>query len=467
MQLKSVSLAMVTLTAVLAASPSAHAQTDVGTPPPAIANHKAPEWFRDAKFGIFVHWGLYSVPGFAPPDAKEMTTSGVQLSRNPYAEWYFNSLHIPGSPTSVFHKNAYGAATDYYSFRAAFRAASADWNADRWAEIFKRAGARYSVLTTKHHDGYQLWPSAVRNPSKSAEEITNPRDLVGQFTIAMRRQGIRVGLYYSSLLDWSVRPQTINNVNEVSPQSAPQEASYAKYVDAQWRELIARYKPDILWSDIGYPAKGDAYGVVTDYLKAVPDGVIDNRWAPFKIGDYPTPEYSKFEKTASDPWEMTRGIGKSFGLNRVEPVADSLTGPGLIELLVDVVSKNGNLLLDVGPEPDGSLRAVDVDRLNTIGDWLSKDGEAIYGTRPFTRFGDTLPGGARVRYTTRGHSLYVVFLDAPGTGIIVLRNIGTRRKATLLAGAKSIPLSVTGEGVSLTIPAEDAGQRFLAIRLEP
>ncbi len=131
-----------------------------------LSRHPLPQWYADAKLGIFVHWGLYSVPGWAPLSHPEHDFRNVDyIKNNPYAEWYYNVMRIDGSPTQAYHRQHYGGDFDYYNFVPVFNQESAKWKPDQWAEIFHDAGARYVVLTTKHHDGFTLWPSATPNPT--------------------------------------------------------------------------------------------------------------------------------------------------------------------------------------------------------------------------------------------------------------------------------------------------------------
>ena len=144
-----------------------------------LNRHPLPEWYADAKLGIFIHWGLYSVPGWAPLVHPEHDfTSQDYITHNPYAEWYLNSMRLDGSPTQAYHREHYGANYDYYNFAAVFDQEIQKWNPDAWAKVFRDAGAKYVVLTTKHHDGFTLWPSATPNPSspgRSAACVARPR----------------------------------------------------------------------------------------------------------------------------------------------------------------------------------------------------------------------------------------------------------------------------------------------------
>src|SRR5260370_32103253 len=164
-------------------------------------------------------------------------------------------MRLEGAPTKAYHREHYGADYDYYNFAPVFNRENQKWNQDTWAKIFHDAGAKYVVLTTKHHDGFTLWPSLTSNPKLPAERQHATRDLVGELTAAVGKQGLRMGLYYSGGYDWTFVPGPIRvpaDYEAVKPQSE----AYGKYVDAQMRELIERYHPAVLWNDIDYPKSG-------------------------------------------------------------------------------------------------------------------------------------------------------------------------------------------------------------------
>src|SRR5689334_20586997 len=169
-----------------------------------VAAHPLPDWYDDAKLGIFLHWGLYSVPGWAPqvPDIQELLRDhgpAYMLANNPYAEWYRNTMQVPGSPTRRHHREVYGDAP-YDAFVEPFDAGADAADLDALADLCRRGGARYVVLTTKHHEGFTLWPSALAHPAKGHYHAR--RDVVGDLTDAVRGQGLRMGLYYSGGYDW-------------------------------------------------------------------------------------------------------------------------------------------------------------------------------------------------------------------------------------------------------------------------
>ncbi len=278
-----------------------------------LERHPIPKWFEDAKLGIFIHWGLYSVPGWAPtlqgsPEELDWAQFG-DLTRwfknNPYAEWYMNTMEIEDSPTYKHHLETYGANFGYLDFIPIFNREVRRWDPNQWAELFKEVGARYVVLTSKHHDGFTLWPSAVHNPHRRSDQQGSQRDIVGELTEAVRGQGLKMGLYYSGGLDWSFVGEPIRNSKDLLGH-VPQSVEYARYVDAQWRELIERYKPSDLWNDISYPKDGDVIHLFADYYNQVPDGAVDDR---FNVphADYTTPEVTRYHKIVEKKWESCHG----------------------------------------------------------------------------------------------------------------------------------------------------------------
>lgn len=253
-----------------------------------LDRHKLPQWYADAKLGIFIHWGLYSVPGWAPlVHPNHNFTSQDYINNNPYAEWYYNSMRINGSPTQQYHRLHYGSTYNYYNFATIFDRDIAKWNPSEWANIFHDAGAKYVVLTTKHHDGFTLWPSSIRNPTLSPDRQHATRDIVGDLTAAVRGKGMKMGLYYSGGYDWTFVPGPITT--PAGYQSVkPESAAYGTYADMQVRELITRYHPAVLWNDIDWPKSGHPLQIMAFYYNTVPDGVCirtthDNTVAIYNI----------------------------------------------------------------------------------------------------------------------------------------------------------------------------------------
>ncbi len=431
-----------------------------------LERHKVPDWFQDAKLGIFIHWGLYSVPAWAPPTGELGKIDwNTWFTNNPYAEWYLNSLRIAGSPTYKHHVETYGKNFDYYQFTNTFDKSTQSWKPEEWASLFKKTGARYVVLTTKHHDGFRLWPSEVQNPHANGRQLSPKRDLVGDLTSAVRSSGMKMGLYYSGGLDWTFTSEPIRNRQDLMAR-VPQSEEYARYADAHWRELIQRYQPSVLWNDINYPKLGQIPGIFAEYYNAVPEGVINNRFGvPF--ADFTTPEYAKYDKITPKKWESCRGLGFSFGYNQVEGPEQVLRPDQLVALLVDIVSKNGNLLLNIGPKPDGTISEIQLDRLRKLGEWLDVNGEALFDSRPWVRASATIPEGADMRFTSKGGALYVVFLHpaAGGKGFKIPSVRAAEGTTAQILGSSS-QASVAQSGNDLRIATEGAQPQGYAITVK-
>ncbi|WP_231991423.1 alpha-L-fucosidase [Mycobacterium ulcerans] len=279
-----------------------------------VATHRVPDWFENAKFGIFIHWGLYSVPGWAPLEADTqelMATRGPAywLKHNPYAEWYQNTIGIPGSPSQQYHLKTYGSNFTYDDFKPMFIKAVKQFDPDSWADFFVRANARYVVLTTKHHDGFTMWPS--RHPYPHKDSWHAGRDLVGDLTSAVRDRGMKMGLYYSGGYDWTFNPTVITDLPGMA-SSLVQTDEYAQYADNHIRELINRYQPSVLWNDIGYPPKSNLAELFAHYYNQVPDGVINDRWAQLQLPRVPRAPallISRLVSWVDDLWCRAIGAG--------------------------------------------------------------------------------------------------------------------------------------------------------------
>lgn len=444
-----------------------------------LATHPLPRWFDEAKFGIMVHWGIFTIPAWAelviepgewlsgkllePPDyGREFFT------HIPYVEWYPNTILIDDSPAQQHHIATYGADFRYEDFRPEFEAQAKAWSGEAWAELFQEAGARYVVLVTKHHDGYALWPTEVPHPTRPGWNME--RDVVGELSEAVRRRCMRMGLYYSGGFDWSIQPgPVVTSLDALTV--APQSAEYIAYADGQWRELISRYHPAVLWNDIGYPGNADALGLFADYYNAIPDGVINDRFSilpGFTHHDYTTPEFSVLADISPTKFETVRGMGRGFGYNRNETDADLDSAEELIHLLIDVVSKNGNLLLNVGPLADGTVPPEQVSRLRAIGTWLAVNGEAIFATRPWTRAEGTTSDGTPVRFTTSadGATVYAVVLGplpARETTIVGVSLVPS--EVRLLGSATPLAATVAGGDLRISLPDAVGAQPAYAFRL--
>lgn len=451
-----------------------------------------PDWYDEAKLGVFIHWGPASVPAFAvgdplkPGELEQFLLGDSQREELPYSEWYMYSMSRPDSATREHHARVYGAAP-YFDFAPIFEErVAASWNPEDWADLFHAAGARYVVLVTKHHDGFTLWPSEVDNPHQP--DWNAQRDMVGDLARAVRDRGMRFGTYYSTGLDWTFQLEARGDLVRDMLLSAPGDQAYADYVYAHLEELIARYSPDVLWADIGYPSKGRLPKLLEHYFAAVPAGVVNDRWNPVdalggiaslpggtaalkalarwvtesadpladdpaRIG-FKTAEYSSLAGIAPFKWEATRGLGASFAYNAQEQPEDMLDAEALVLFVVDTVAKNGNVLINVGPDSFGTIQPEQQAPLRGLGAWLQTNGEAIYGTRPHSRAANE--SGRELRYTRSDEALYAIVYGT-AAAVLEVEHPGEEWGAIDVLGADVEAVQEIDDTVRITLDRELSG----------
>lgn len=400
---------------------------------------------------FFIHWGLYSVPSWGP-DGSDVNVY------DKYAEWYWNKLLNTGSRVNryfrEFHEKTYGKDFRYQDFVPFFKAELFD--PDQWADLFRESGAGYVVLTSKHHEGFTLWPSS-HSWNWNSFDVGPHRDICGELTTSVKKAGLRMGFYYS-LYEW------FNPLYLSDPQ---------RYVDEhmipQMKDLVERYSPDIVWPDGEWdrPSKDWKSEEFLAWLyneSPVRESVIVNdRWGSetrSRHGGFFTTEYGLVGdqegggETMSRPWEECRGIGTSFGLNRAENYDSYTPAKELIRLLISTVARGGNLLLDIGPAADGTIPVIMQQRLIDIGQWLKRNGEAIYGTRAFIR--DKKDEGINpatnkdMFFTRKGKDLYVICTTWPG-GNIVLKNLRLKADVRATIPGTNAVVGLRGSGNNTVI----------------
>lgn len=392
-----------------------------------------PEWYRNAKFGIFIHWGVYAVPSWSP--------------KNRYSEWYWQHLQDPKGETWQFHVEKYGEDFKYQDFVNDFTAQLFD--PDQWADIFARAGAKYVVLTSKHHEGFCLWPSKESWNWNSVDCMPH-RDLCGELTTAVRARGLKMGFYYS-LYEW------FNPLYHSDPDRYVEE-----HMIPQMKDLVTRYSPSLVWPDgeWDYPSeKWKSEEFLAWLFNESPckdDVAVNDRWggeARHRHGGFYTTEYDPGSAEelfrGGYDWEECQGIGASFGYNRNEDIDDYKNAKQVIDILIDVVSHGGNLLLDIGPTADGRIPVIMQERLLEIGQWLERNGEAIYGTRPwrFASEGDT------IRYTSKGDTIYAISKVWPGKSLTLQRALAKPGSSIHMLGYdKPLKWTVGSEGLTIEMP---------------
>jgi alpha-L-fucosidase len=379
-----------------------------------------PNWFRRSPFGIFIHWGAYSVPAWAEPigELGSVANDREWFTHNPYAEWYDNTIRIDDSPAQRHHRETFGGV-DYDALLDM-------WKADRFVaaemmDIVAGTGADYVVPTTKHHDGIALW-DAPKTGTRNTVHRGPRRDLIGELRDAARQRGLRLGLYYSGGLDWHMRPMLPHLSNEsVGDTGRPKDSEYARYAYRHVRDLIDRYEPDLLWNDINWPDAGKHFGeyglgTLFKYFYARnPEGVVNDRWGKETHYDYATSEYQfMLDSESEEQWENCRGIGLSFGYNQVEGPEHSLDGPAIARHLTDVVSRGGRLLLNIGPKADGTIPEIQRRALSEMGRWMSVAKPLLVGGRR-TTVPLQVSGGGWVRAVASDGGP-VIFVDRPALG---------------------------------------------------
>ncbi|MEP7251523.1 MAG: alpha-L-fucosidase [Ginsengibacter sp.] len=436
-----------------------------------LDSRKVPEWFTDAKFGIFIHWGVYSVPAWAP--------------KGNYAEWYQHALHDSASKTLEYHKKTYGDMS-YYKFGDMFKAEL--FNPDEWAQLFEKSGAKYIVLTSKHHDGFCLWPSKEADREWgfpwNAVEVGPKRDLLGDLFKAVRKTSVHPGMYYS-LYEW-YDPLWLADKNKF----------VAEHTWPQMKDLINTYQPDVFWTDGEWDASENVWKsrqfLAWMYNESpVKDKVVTyDRWGSgvrFHHGGVYTPEYQPDLDFEDHPWEESRGMGFSYGYNREEDSWDYNSSQSLVLQLIDKVSRGGNFLLDIGPDGHGKIPPIMQERLLNIGEWLKINGEAIYGTSRWKihsqwsegnreykeKSGDMLlkitidpdPGYAvkEVFYTynKKTNSLYAILPKYPADKKLILKDIAImgNTEVTFLSGNKKLSWKQNENNVIIDLPEYDANTK--------
>jgi alpha-L-fucosidase len=406
-----------------------------------LDSRPTPAWFDEAKLGIFIHWGVYSVPAYGPTDEEHLARE--------YAEWYPHWMNDSEHPTYRFHRERYGADFTYPEFAPMFDAEL--WDPDAWAELFKRAGAKYVVLTSKHADGFCLWPSE-ESYNWNSVDVGPHRDIVKDLSAALRKQDLKVGLYYC-LFEWD-HPWYPDDM----------EQFVDRRVLPQLYDIVKRYEPDLIWGDGEWQVHSDVWRsreFLTWLFNESPvkeHVVINDRWGKdtrSKHGGYYTTEYGQFhtiEDMTAVKWEECRGLGTSFGYNRMERLEDYLSPREVIHLLVSTVAKGGNLLLNIGPRADGGIPVIMEERLLQLGSWLHVNGEAIYGTRPWAGAAQSHEHSPKtepeVFFTSKDDAVYAVVFGWPGRQWVLNGLVpSTKPDVSLLGYEGQLPVRVNGEQI--------------------
>ncbi|MEV3856339.1 alpha-L-fucosidase [Streptomyces sp. NPDC050095] len=430
-----------------------------------LSGHQAPYWFHAAKFGIFIHWGVYSVPAWAPV--------GKQ-----YAEWYWDQMQDPNNPTYAHHKEVYGEDFAYDDFIPRFTAEKFDPRA--WVELFRDAGAQYHVLTSKHHEGFALWDTKLSD--RNAVKMGPKKDLVKALFDASKTYTPELHrCLYFSMPEWfnpdspwmGHAPRNPYTLEPVPYTGYTAGKDYVKDFQAQQMlELIHNYDLQMMWCDIG--GANDSLHVLAEYFnhgknRPKPLEVAVNNRSGIGFHDFTTPEYTTYDNTVIAKWESSRGLDPfSYGYNAQTPDDKYMTTEQVVHSLVDIVSKNGNFLLDIGPRADGTIPEIMQTRLRETGQWLKTNGEAIYDTTYWSRMAEL---GDDLRFTVRpNHAFYIHSLAEPGAKLTVEAPVPVRPgdKVTLLGYPRPLNWAVRDGAFVVDVPAaaRKAGEHVWVFKVE-
>ena len=381
---------MLLLAAVASAAPSGSATPD------RLA------WFKEAKFGMFIHWGIYAVLG--------------------RGEWIMHNERIP--------KHEYEKLVSQFN--------PVRFNAREWARLAVEAGMRYVTFTTKHHDGFCMFDSALTDYDIMSTPFK--RDVLAELVRAWREAGLRVMFYYS-LLDWHHPHYVPRPKWQTDPPGHKRDfRKYLEYAFGQIRELCEKYRPDGIWFDGGWEHPAEewhARELIETIRSIIPNAIVNNR-ARYD-GDFDTPEQHIGQFRVDRPWESCITLGTQWAWkpnDRIKPPEEC------IRLLVECVGRGGNLLLNVGPKPDGTIQREFVARLRKIGAWMKVNGESIYGAEgtPFWPLPRWVDG-----CTVKGNKLYLHFFDWPTEPVVIEGLLNDVRRVYLLRDGADVPFKKQGD----------------------
>jgi alpha-L-fucosidase len=469
-------------------TPTIHIQTPDGPFEPtweSLMRYQVPDWYQDAKFGIFIHWGVYCVPAFS-------------------SEWYPRNMYRQGSKEYEHHVATYGPHTEfgYKDFIPQFTAEKFD--AAAWAMLFKESGAKYVVPVAEHHDGFPMYDCSFTE--WNAAKMGPKRDIVGELATAVRAEGLTFGVSSHRAENWwffdggKAFPSDVQDAKNAGlyghaalEGTMPSEAHMDDWL-ARTCELVDKYRPNIVWFDwwIEQP-------VFRPYLRRFA-AYYYNRAAEWGEGVAINYKNDAFPKSAAvydiergqlaDTlpyfWQTDTSVMKNSWCYIANP--EYRTAASLIHDLCDIVSKNGCLLLNIGPKADGTIPDGDAALLHAMGRWLAVSGEAIYDTRPWKVYGEgptEVVGGSfndtkrsdftarDVRFTVNGDTLYAILLGWPEDGQAVIRSLGSTlrlrnkpvQSVTLLGASDPLTWTQEEDALRVSLPASPPSDHAVALKI--
>jgi len=429
-----------------------------------ITREQRTEWWRDGKFGMFIHWGLYAIPA---------GTWKEKVYKSGYSEWIMFSSKIP--------------VETYRQLAGQFNPEKFD--AKAWSELAHDAGMTYMVLTAKHHDGFSMYDSALTDYDVT-DATPFARDVTGELASACRETGLRFGCYYSVDRDW-FRPTGPGNRYKQSntwdyPQSTHEDFDryFEDFAKPQVEELLIKYQPVLLWFD-GISMKSDKQveSLYNSIRKLRPQVVLNSRIHHCTPPEKIPPPYCDYISTGDNEiadshlgfeWENPGSMNTSFGYNKHDHQWVS-TGK-IITNLVDTVSKDGNYLLNVGPTAEGLIPEPCITRLREVGAWLEVNGDAIYGTTSWHTFAETATvtdaDPIEVCYTRKKNAVFASCLTWPG-GKLTLKQLGQAalegrqiESVSMLGSDHKIEWSQTPAGLQLSVPEQPTSKHVWVYRIQ-
>ena len=444
-----------------------------------MKQYEVPQWYEDAKFGIFIHWGVYSVPAY----------------RN---EWYPREMYQKGHKSYDHHLQTYGHQSQfgYKDFIADFKAEN--WDPDAWARLFKKSGAKYVVPVAEHHDGFPMYDCSYTK--WDSVEMGPRRDVLGELGAAIRRQGMKLGAsshraknwnYYFYDIDFDTSdPRYSGLYGKVHPHDEPASREFIEDWYARTVEIVDKYQPDLMWFDFGFePPEFEPWRrkfAAYYYNKA-------EQWGTEVAINYKHNAFPSWAAVLDLERTKRRGIREQFWQTDTSVCWSSWgyirnhkykSVDSLVDELVDIVSKNGCMLLNIGPKSDGTIPQEQQSILLEIGKWLDVNGEAIYGTTFWRTYGEGSTQVAwrekkqkaftaeDIRFTSKGDKLYAIVLDWPGEQLTI-KTLGSKSQ---LCSQKIIDVTMLGvgekpaytrdeEGLKITMPAQRPCDHAYAFRV--
>lgn len=473
-----------------------------------LEKYQVPDWYKDAKLGIFIHWGVYSVPAYG-------------------SEWYPRQMYINaprrGENFFEYHKMTYGPHDEYgyKDFIPMFKAEKFD--PQEWVKLFKETGARYIVPVAEHHDGFPMYDCSYTK--WDASEMGPRRDVIAELAKATRDAGLKFGVSSHRAFNWAyyVRHADFDNADPryealygraIPELFKPNAADYRnnwppfdqRFKD-EWltrtAELVDRYNPDLVWFDFGIaPKREEPFDrqPFVDHLRRFAayyynhaagrksEAIINYKWNAFPMrAAILDLERSKMDKIREPFWQTDTAVSSSsWGYTRNQKYKSP---DRLIDDLIDIVSKNGCLLLNVGPRADGTIPEEDQRILRAIGGWLKTNGEAIYGTRSWKTFGEGPTAVATghlsekknkaftakdIRFTSKGEILYAIPLSWPKSGAVTIETLRSGSElysdevtsVTLLGSKAKLTWTRNKDGLTVHLPEQKASDFAYVLRIE-